>query len=68
MLYNQEQRQLIIWEQKDAVKTFWSMMLLLNLGSKLIRRDIHQRVSKALNINLSAETVLKNDESYLHNI
>lgn len=67
MLYNQNQRQLIIWEQKDSVKTVMSMMLLASLGSKILRREMQRWVTKKLNINLSASTVLENSESYQHN-
>lgn len=67
MLYNQEQRQLMIWKQKGAVKTVWSVILLLNLGAKLVRRDVHKKVSRKLNINLNTNSILENSESYMYN-
>ncbi|MFB6318237.1 hypothetical protein [Saccharicrinis sp. FJH54] len=44
MIYNQKQRQLIIWDQRGTREKFVSYFLLFNLGLRLMVRDAFRRL------------------------
>lgn len=54
MIYNQKQRQLIIWDQRGTREKFVSYFLLFNLGMRLIVRDA-VRNFKVFSTNASVE-------------
>ena len=45
MIYNQKQRQLIIWDQRGTREKFVSYFLLFNLGLRLMVRDAFRKLS-----------------------
>ncbi|MFC0875424.1 hypothetical protein ACE01N_02470 [Saccharicrinis sp. FJH2] len=45
MIYNQKQRQLIIWDQRGTREKFVSYFLLFNLGLRLMVRDAFRKIS-----------------------
>jgi len=45
MIYNQKQRQLIIWDQRGTREKFVSYFLLFNLGLRLMVRDAFRRLN-----------------------
>ncbi|MFB6341522.1 hypothetical protein ACE1ET_07355 [Saccharicrinis sp. FJH62] len=47
MIYNQKQRQLIIWDQRGTREKFVSYFLLFNLGLRLMVRDAFRRLKYA---------------------
>lgn len=59
MIYNQKQRQLIIWDQKRSGKKFLSLFLLLNLGIRIVLRDLTHKYGNAIkagNYDLDSQT------------
>lgn len=68
MLYNQKQRQLIIWDQRGDKDAINSMLLFIDLASKLTRRHIARKVRQFINLHSSSmpqyairkETVVQN--------
>lgn len=47
MIYNQKQRQLIIWEQRQPRDVYASGFLLFNLGLRILGRNITRRFKHA---------------------
>jgi hypothetical protein len=68
MLYNQNQRQLLIWDQRGDKDAINSMLLFIDLASKLTRRHIARKVRQFINLHsrpmpqyaIRKETVVQN--------
>lgn len=61
MIYNQKQRQLIIWDQKRSGRKFLSLILLMDLGIRIIFRDFSRKYSNAVkagNYSLDSQTAI----------
>lgn len=62
MIYNQKQRQLIIWDQRGTREKFTSYFLLFNLGIRLVVRDMYKRFRFATSTGSASEDVLYHKE------
>lgn len=63
MIYNQKQRQLIIWDQKRSGRKLVSLILLLDLGLRIVLRDFSKKYSNAVkvgNYSLDSQTAINN--------
>lgn len=63
MIYNQKQRQLIIWDQKKSGRKFLSLVLLMDLGIRIVFRDTIQKYGNAVkagNYSLDSQTIINN--------
>lgn len=46
MLYNQQQRQMMIWEQRNTRRAISGSLLLVHLGLKIIGRNLGKRINR----------------------
>ena len=68
MLYNQKQRQLIIWDQRGDIDALNSMLLFIDFASKLTRRHIARKFKQFISLHerpvshyaIQKETVVQN--------
>ncbi len=65
MIYNQEQRQLIIWEQKETRAIIRSFSLLINLGLRLWSRNLSRKYFGVNTANTEQAPVLLVNEQMI---
>lgn len=66
MIYNQKQRQLIIWEQGNAMNIVRSFTLMIDLGLRLLVRNSLKHSPRTSELRLKEQQVFVMDRQMIH--